>query len=329
MGPDATPLLVGSVGGVGMVAGTRTGAPATWGGAAWGQGDYITFAPLPSATGALRLSYSAAAQVHIAIRNSLDTADYHILRTLGDTLQLGGSTGATYTAIYGYSVALNSGAGGTIFCDSTGANAGVRVAIDGTGTIPASGVLRFAHKAGSQNLIRGMATSTVEGNIFSVNGTSGWCYLGDAANLNIGVTGYYISLESTASITQYVGATVTSYTEGTHYAFGVPVLGYLSPLRTGVGVQDMANANQTPASSVYRNGTIRLTGAAYTANRTLTIPTATDATAYKMTVEDAVTAHGFDTIISTGAGTTVNLRNDKLINILIDSRGVRATSLTT
>jgi hypothetical protein len=90
----------------------------------------------------------------------------------------------------------------------------------------------------------------------------------------------------------------------------------------GLGTQAMADANQTPAASVYQYKTIKTTGA-ITANRTLTVPNggATDAGGREFTLRNTCTG-AFGIVVSTGAGTTVTVANGTTAILGIDSGGV-------
>jgi len=88
----------------------------------------------------------------------------------------------------------------------------------------------------------------------------------------------------------------------------------------GVGEQAMADTNQTPANTVYCYNTIKTTGA-ITANKTLTLPTATDAAGYTKIINNTCTG-AFSIIVSVGAGTTATIANGYSATVLMDSRGV-------
>jgi hypothetical protein len=88
----------------------------------------------------------------------------------------------------------------------------------------------------------------------------------------------------------------------------------------GVGTQAMADANQTPASTIYQYNTI-VTTDAITANRTLTLPTATDVAGYTKIIDNTC-AGAFAVVVTTGAGVTATINNGTKGIVLIDSRGV-------
>jgi hypothetical protein len=93
----------------------------------------------------------------------------------------------------------------------------------------------------------------------------------------------------------------------------------------GVGVQAMADANQTPAAAVFERRIIRTTGA-LTATRTLTLPPVSDdGQAYEKIIDNQCTG-AFSVVISVGAGTTVTVANARRAVILVDSSGVRRVS---
>ena len=93
----------------------------------------------------------------------------------------------------------------------------------------------------------------------------------------------------------------------------------------GVGTQAMGDTNRTPAASVYQYGTIKTTGA-LTANRNLTLPAQTDATAVTKWINNSCTGSFSVVVGDGGAGTTVTVGNGKSALVLFDSRG--ATRLT-
>ena len=88
----------------------------------------------------------------------------------------------------------------------------------------------------------------------------------------------------------------------------------------GVGTQAMADADQTPASSVYEYGTIMTTGA-LTSNRTLTLPAASNSSAVTKWINNTCTG-AYNIVVSTGVGSTVTVGNLKTAAVLFDSRGV-------
>jgi len=101
-----------------------------------------------------------------------------------------------------------------------------------------------------------------------------------------------------------------------------PIKGLASPYAVhGLAAQAMADANQTPAAAVYSCNTITPTGA-LTANRTLTLPTATDANAYTKWIDNLCTG-AFGITVTTGAGTTVYVPNGKKARIEVRNAGVK------
>jgi hypothetical protein len=106
-----------------------------------------------------------------------------------------------------------------------------------------------------------------------------------------------------------------------------PVVGFGGPYGVhGIGTQAMADANQTPAAAVYAYGAIKTTGA-LTANRDLTLPTVTDATAYSKWINNTCTG-AFNIVLKcVGPGSTVTIANGKSAWIMFDSRGpIRMTA---
>lgn len=105
-----------------------------------------------------------------------------------------------------------------------------------------------------------------------------------------------------------------------------PIIGYAttgSPYAVhGVGLQAMADANQTAGASVVCFRTIKTTGA-ITANRTLTVSAggATDPGGREFTLRNTCTG-AFGIVVSTGAGTTVTVANGKIAILGVDSGGV-------
>lgn len=108
---------------------------------------------------------------------------------------------------------------------------------------------------------------------------------------------------------------------------GVPIIGDTVPSSPygvhGVGIQAMADANQTPSASVYCYGTIRTTGA-NTANRDLVLPAATDAAGYTKVIENQCTSNGGTFMLrikDSGAGTVVYIPNSSTVTIKMDAGG--------
>ncbi len=87
-----------------------------------------------------------------------------------------------------------------------------------------------------------------------------------------------------------------------------------------IGSQAMADANQTPAAAVYQCTGIKTTGA-LTANRDLTLPTATDAQGYAKWINNTCTG-AFSVNVKCAAGAAVLVANGKSAWMWIDSRGV-------
>jgi hypothetical protein len=88
----------------------------------------------------------------------------------------------------------------------------------------------------------------------------------------------------------------------------------------GIGTQAMADANQTPAASVYSYGAIKTTGA-LTANRNLVLPTVTDAGAYPKWINNTCTGAFSIVVQCSGPASTVSIANGKSAWIFFDSRG--------
>ena len=93
----------------------------------------------------------------------------------------------------------------------------------------------------------------------------------------------------------------------------------------GTGPVAMADTDQTPNQTIYKFGCIKTTGA-ITANRTLTLPTATDLRGYWKFIRNTCTG-AFSIIVSVGAGTTVTVANGKNRWVWIDADGVTPASL--
>ncbi len=93
----------------------------------------------------------------------------------------------------------------------------------------------------------------------------------------------------------------------------------------GVGIQAMADTNQTVAAAVYRYATIRTTGV-LTANRTITLPPATAAASYWKLIDNQCT-NGYNIVVSVGAGTTVTVPTGIML-VIVDDSGVRAGPTT-
>ena len=89
----------------------------------------------------------------------------------------------------------------------------------------------------------------------------------------------------------------------------------------GVGTQAMADANQTPSSAVYQSTGILFTGAD-TLLRAVTMPTATNTTAYAKWMSNQTTG-GFGLTIQCTAGTTQSLGSLKSAWFWFDASGVR------
>ncbi len=93
------------------------------------------------------------------------------------------------------------------------------------------------------------------------------------------------------------------------------------PPRSGVGTQAMADANQTPAETVYGFRAIRTTGA-LTADRDLTLPALTDNQAREWIIVNDCSG-AFNVVVKmSGGGTTVTIANTKRAVVWVDSGGV-------
>ncbi len=91
----------------------------------------------------------------------------------------------------------------------------------------------------------------------------------------------------------------------------------------GIGTQAMADANQTPAVTVYCFGTIKCTGT-LTGTRTLTLPTLTDALAQRWMIQNDCT--GGSVQVKCAAGTTVTIATAKAAMIRVEAAGVKRES---
>lgn len=95
----------------------------------------------------------------------------------------------------------------------------------------------------------------------------------------------------------------------------------------GVGTQAMADADQTPAGTIYKYNTIKTTGA-ITANRNLVLPAATDTAGYTKVINNICTG-AFSVVVGDGgAGTTVTVNNGFTATVLFDSRGATSVGAT-
>ncbi len=136
-------------------------------------------------------------------------------------------------------------------------------------------------------------------NIYSGGATA----IGVAASTNL-----YVTTAATEAWKPITGSALGSTPYGVH----------------GVGVQAMADADQTAAAGVYCYGTIRTTGA-LTGTRTLTMPVATDAASYTKTYVNTCT--GGSITVTDGAGTTVTIATARTAVVRIDAGGaVRVTA---
>jgi hypothetical protein len=180
----------------------------------------------------------------------------------------------------------------------------------------ASGSLRIRGGVGfGLNALSSGSVDLVVAEVNASDGLSIWGTSASYGNCDINIGGGAAVRMQSAS----VSALSVSATQIKH---GPPRIGWDTVYGSdGIGTQAMADANQTPASTVFCLGAILTTGA-ITANRTLTLPTATDAGAYQKTIVNACTG-AFNIVVSTGAGTTVTVGNGKTAIVLIDSTGVR------
>jgi len=139
--------------------------------------------------------------------------------------------------------------------------------------------------------------------------------IGDATNNS------YVALRSSTSIYSQIGGSDKFVVNSGTTTSASPIIGEASQYGLhGVGVQAMADANQTPASSVYQYNTIATTGA-LTANKNLTLPAATDAAAYTKIIDNRCTGAFSVVVKDSGAGTTVTVANASIVTVLMDSRG--------
>jgi hypothetical protein len=155
--------------------------------------------------------------------------------------------------------------------------------------------------------------------------SSNWLYLG--ADGVFGRQASYTYVNATGQVRLSIGGTTSLYVTSTSLLLTVPIYGTSSPYGVhGIGVQAMADANQTPASSIYQYGAICTTGA-LTANRDLTLPTVTDANAYSKWINNTCTGAFSIVLKCVGPGSTVTIANGKSAWIMFDSRGpIRMTA---
>lgn len=150
-------------------------------------------------------------------------------------------------------------------------------------------------------------------------------YLGNQT-FSTRVDGNGVTVFSTANTTLWGNSALVATLTSASMAMGKPIIGdsgSTSPYGVhGVGVQAMADANQTPSAAVYCFNAIRTTDA-LTANRDLILPVATDAGGYTKTIVNACSG-AFSVVVKVvgGAGGTVTIANGKAAVVLIDSNGV-------
>lgn len=195
-----------------------------------------------------------------------------------------------------------------------------------TSTIPASGLIRTP--LAIQSIIRGMDTGATERDILSLSPNSTTILLGHQTSWDLAL--YAASLQlwgySIGNIFGGSGGSQVAQWTDTEWRTSVTMIGNFVPWGSvnGIGAQAMADANQTPASAVYKYTGIATTGA-LTANRNLQLPDATDPQGYAKWINNQCTG-AFGVVCKTSAGTTVTVANGKSAWIWFDSRG--ATRMT-
>jgi hypothetical protein len=207
-------------------------------------------------------------------------------------------------------VQINGGAATNVKAGSGFVSVGASPSSTGTIRLAAgSSITAHDSGAGYYGLIYGVGDSVYVGtdNVFAHQATGLNLYASTNVAIGLGAATYFYvngsALEAWKPIT---GSSLGSSPYAVH----------------GTGTQAMADANQTPAASVYCYRTIKTTGA-ITANRTLTIPNggATDPGSREFTVRNTCTG-AFGIVVSTGAGTTVTVANGKIAILGVDSGGV-------
>jgi hypothetical protein len=250
------------------------------------------------------------------------------------------TVGQVLTAVNGTTATWQAGGGGASSTGSAGAlnvsdGAGDFQAANGTLTAAAGDYISFGANVASAGYLRcDVPVSDAQFVTYRRSGStydalkmqSAVVYLGNTT-FGTRIDGAGITLFSVADTTIWGTSTLVATASSTALSMAKPIIGdsaSSSPYGlNGVGTQAMADANQTPAASVYRYNTIKTTGA-ITANRDLTLPGATDAAAYTKMINNTCTGGGFGLVIkaSSGLGDTVGIANLMSAMVLIDSRGV-------
>ncbi len=202
----------------------------------------------------------------------------------------------------------------------------------GLGTTPAgAGYIRLPYAAGAQTFAA-MRNDTNGGDWNILNATAAYVTLGDAAlQTQVTLYGTSILFGDGAGVEMQVAGNYLFRWEAAAIRSAQPLIGDTrasSPYGVhGLGTQAMADANQTPAAAVYVFGTVQTTGA-LTADRNLTLPTATDAAAYTKWIDNLCTGN-YNVVVKCASGATVSVPNGQRICVLVDSRGVTAFTTPT
>ncbi len=354
---DETDLIIASLndaiteleagGGGGEVAGSDTQIQFNDGGAFGGDAGltYDKTANVLSISDAIALNGSTAAAGNIRleapvasetqwIQFSQAAVDYEFLKidTTAGAITLGGVS--HNSALRGYQTSISSLAGnlislvsnGTTCMSMTDALVSVPLPIAIGATPATSGTIRLPKSA---TIIAMNSLDTLALNALSINDDN--VFVGTDSAFTSAKQFSNVHLYGTQTVAQGLGGTTYTYVYNGNIEAWKPMIGSSggsSPYGVhGVGVQAMADANQTPTASVYCFNTIKTTDA-LTGNKTLTLPAATDAAGYTKVINNTCTGD-FSVIVGDGgAGTTVAVINGETDTILFDSRGATKTSIT-
>ena len=278
----------------------------------------------------LDANIDAAAEIAVSKLEASGTDGYALITVLGIptwTASSSGTPGGADTQLQFNDGGALNGDAGLVYNKTTNLltlSDALAVGID-----PASaGIIRVPYDGSSRIIIAERnAADTDDYNVIATN--AGSTIFGDV-DTTTSMSGYTLALSAGAggqidtAINSGYGWFLTS--AGFHVA--VPILGDTrasSPLGVhGVGTQAMGDADQAPVAAVYKYNTI-ITTDALTADRTLTLPVATDAAAYTKIIDNTCTG-GFNVIVSDGVGTTVSIPDGVRNTVLVDSRGVTKIS---
>jgi hypothetical protein len=299
----------------------------------------VSFSPTPGGTGVRKV----AAGVETSTASTIVDADVAAGAAIAVAkLAPSGTNGQVLTTtagVTGWAAAAGGGAsaGATSGQVQTGNGAGGFTAP--TDVLAGAGFVSFGASPAATGAIRlsqeGKIVQANSGGVDKVvaHASNNSLYLGadnnqggqfSTINLYSISSGYF----GTGSTTSFGWDTSGLFTFGTFgFRSAGPITGNASPYgQDGIGTQAMADANQTPAAAVYAYGAIKTTGA-LTANRDLTLPTVTDATAYSKWINNTCTGAFSIVLKCVGPGSTVTIANGKSAWIMFDSRGpIRMTA---